>query len=222
MRIASWNVNSIKARLEHVKNWLESRQPDVLMVQELKGLEFPAEEFEALGYQSVAVTQKAYNGVAVLSRHPIETVAEKLPGGENNEQARYLEVMINGLCLIDIYLPNGNPVFSSPSSRRRPGSSGLVEQDPGLHRDDTFSVKFNYKLTWMERLKERLAELRANDVPFAIGGDFNVIPEPRDCYDSALWAGDALFRIETRQKFRSLLHLGLTDHGIDNFRRKAL
>lgn len=184
MRIASWNVNSVKARFEHVKNWLESRQPDVLMIQELKGLEFPAAEFEAIGFQSAAVTQKAYNGVAVLSRHPIETVAEKLPGDDSDEQARYLEVMINGLCLINIYLPNGNPVETE---------------------------KFSYKLAWMERLKNRLAELRANDVPFAIGGDFNVISEPRDCYDPALWAGDALFCIETRQKFRALLHLGLTD-----------
>ncbi len=184
MKIAIWNVNSIKARLDHVKNWLEQNQPDVLMIQELKGLDFPTTEFETLGYEAEAVTQKAYNGVATLSRHPITVEQNALPGDTHDEQARYLETTINGLRLINIYLPNGNPVDTE---------------------------KFDYKLAWMERLKDRLKELRSNDVPFAIGGDFNVIPEGRDCYDPEGWQADALFRIETRRKFRAILNLGLSD-----------
>ncbi len=184
MRIATWNVNSLKARFEHVKNWLAQHNPDVLMIQELKGLEFPAMEFKALGYESAFVAQKAYNGVATLSKHPIGINETKLPGDAGDEQARYLETTINGLRLINIYLPNGNPVDSE---------------------------KFPYKLSWMERLKARLKELRDETVPFAVAGDFNVIPEARDCYDPKAWAEDALFRLESRQKFRALLNLGLTD-----------
>lgn len=184
MKIATWNVNSIKARLEHVKNWLAAQGPDVLMIQELKGMELPEMEFRALGYECAFVGQKAYNGVATLSKTPIETVASKLPGDNADEQARYLETTINGLRFINIYLPNGNPADSD---------------------------KFSYKLAWMERLKNRLRDLREESVPFAIAGDFNVIPEDRDCYDPKAWKDDALFRIETRQKFRALINLGLTD-----------
>ncbi|HIF25882.1 MAG TPA: exodeoxyribonuclease III, partial [Micavibrio sp.] len=110
MKIASWNVNSIKARLHHVKDWLESEKPDVLLMQELKGLDFPADEFEALGYKSHAVPQKAYNGVAIVSRHEFKVINEALPGNDNDEQARYIEVDINGTRIIGIYAPNGNPV----------------------------------------------------------------------------------------------------------------
>lgn len=184
IKIASWNVNSIKARSDHVKTWLKKNQPDVLMIQELKGTDFPAEEFEALGYKSAAVTQKAYNGVATLSRHDIKVELDALPGDESDEQARYLECLTGGLRLINIYLPNGNPVDSD---------------------------KFPYKLSWMERLYDHLKELRTNDLPFAVGGDFNIIPEARDCYAPDKWEGDALFRPESRSKFRALLHLGLTD-----------
>lgn len=184
MKIATWNVNSIKARLEHVKNWLASQTPDILMIQELKGTEFPEMAFRAMGYGCAFVGQKAYNGVATFSKTPIETVATKLPGDDADEQARYLETTINGLRFINIYLPNGNPVDSE---------------------------KFPYKLSWMDRLKNRLRELRDESVPFAVAGDFNVIPEDRDCYDPRAWKDDALFRIESRQKFRALVNLGLTD-----------
>lgn len=184
MKIASWNVNSVKARLGHVKTWLAAREPDVLMLQELKGLEFPQEEFAALGYQSAAVTQKSYNGVAILAKAPMDVVLRALPGDEADEQARYLEVEIEGVRVIDIYLPNGNPVGTE---------------------------KFSYKLAWMERLRARLQELRVAEVPFVIGGDFNVIPEPEDCYDPAAWIEDALFRPESRAAWRSLQYLGLTD-----------
>lgn len=184
MKIATWNVNSIKARLEHARNWLAAQKPDVLMIQELKGTEFPEMEFRALGYECVFVGQKAYNGVATFSKTPIETVCVKLPGDDADEQARYLETTIRGIRFINIYLPNGNPVDSE---------------------------KFSYKLSWMDRLKARLKELRDDSVAFAVAGDFNVIPENRDCYDPQAWKNDALFRIETRQKFRALLNLGLTD-----------
>lgn len=184
MKIATWNVNSIKARLEHAKNWLQSRQPDVLMMQELKGLEFDSETFKAIGYDSVAEGQKAYNGVAILSKHPITVIQNILPGDKADEQARYLEVEIKNTRLINIYLPNGNPC---------PGD------------------KYDYKLRWMQRLYEQLKVLREESIPFVIGGDFNVIPEGRDCFDPKVWKDDALFRIETRQKFRQLLNLGLTD-----------
>jgi exodeoxyribonuclease-3 len=184
MKLASWNVNSIKTRLPHVTAWLEGHKPDVLMLQELKGVEFPAGHFEGLGYKSAAVTQKSYNGVAVLARHDIDVVLEKLPGDDGDEQARYIEADIDGVRVINIYLPNGNPVESE---------------------------KFAYKLRWMERLRARLASLRQDEVPFAVGGDFNVIPEPEDCYSPQAWEGDALFRPESRAQFRALKYLGLTD-----------
>ncbi len=181
MKIATWNVNSIKAREDHVRQWLDSVQPDVLIMQELKGLEF-GYAFE--GYEVQAVGQKAYNGVAILSKEPCTVILNKLPGDETDEQSRYLEVDYKGWRLINIYLPNGNPVDSE---------------------------KYPYKLAWMARLHAHLKDLRAQDIPFLIGGDFNVIPEERDCWDPAVWIDDALFKIETRQAYRRLLNLGLTD-----------
>lgn len=225
MKIVSWNVNSIKARLDHVKNYLRDEAPDVLMIQELKGLDFPAEEFEALNYQTAAVPQKAYNGVAVFSKKPITTILEALPGDEGDDQARYIEFEVDGLRLINIYAPNGNPVYSSSSfppssssSLRKQGSNGQDHQIPDQVGDDvggegnpSTSEKYDYKLAWMERLYRRLADLRASNTNFAIGGDFNVIPEPKDCHDPKAWEDDALFKLETRQAFRKLINLGLTD-----------
>ena len=184
IKMATWNVNSIKARLEHVKRWLEANKPDLLLIQELKGLEFPADIFEALGYQSEAVTQKAYNGVAILSKEKVKIVLDHLPGDKKDEQARYLEVDYKDIRVINIYLPNGNPVDSE---------------------------KFPYKLSWMDRLHDRLSELRREEIPFVISGDFNVIPEDKDCHAPKAWEGDALFRPETHAKWRALLNLGLTD-----------
>ncbi len=183
MKIVSWNVNSIKARLDHVKRYLSDNNPDILMIQELKGLEFPTEEFDIMGYKTHAITQKAYNGVAIISKYPIELVLDDLPNNEKDEQARYIEANINGMRVINIYLPNGNPI----------------------------GEKYDYKLEWMERLYNRLKYLRDNDVEFIIGGDFNVIPEDKDCHDPTNWTGDAAFRIETHKAYRSLLNLGLTD-----------
>lgn len=184
MKIASWNVNSIKARLKHVKHWLEENQPDLLLIQELKGLDFPAMEFDALGYKAEAVTQKAYNGVAILSKKPQKVILDHLPGDKNDEQARYLEIEIDSIRVINIYAPNGNPVDSE---------------------------KYPYKLKWLDRLYKHLAKLRRNNVPFLVAGDFNVIPEDKDCHDPKAWEGDALFRPETLSKWRTLLNLGLTD-----------
>ncbi len=182
MKLAIWNVNSIKARREHAQAFLAQAAPDVLMIQELKGEMFPAEAFE--GYHSAFVGQKAYNGVAILSRTPIDIIHAALPGDNADEQARYLECDVNGLRVINIYLPNGNPVGTE---------------------------KFTYKLAWMQRLYAHLKTLREAFVPFVIGGDFNVIPENKDCHDPAAWAGDALFQPESRRAFRKYLNLGLTD-----------
>jgi len=184
MILASWNVNSIRARLEHVRTWLAARQPDVLLLQELKGTEFPSLIFQELGYESVAVTQKAYNGVAILSRQPMETVCTTLLGDELDSHARFLEVMIGGLRVVNIYLPNGNPIGTD---------------------------KFEYKLTWMDRLIRQMAIWKEGGTPTAVGGDFNVIPEDIDCHKPSSWMHDALFQPEPRARYRTLLGMGYTD-----------
>lgn len=184
IRLVSWNVNSIKARGDHVKRFASEIKPDIMMLQELKGVDFPADEFTALGYESVAATQKSYNGVAIIAKHPITLIHDKLPGDDADEQARYLEADIAGLRVINIYLPNGNPVDTE---------------------------KFPYKLGWMDRLIARVKILRAESVPFVIGGDFNIIPEDKDCYDPKVWAGDALFHKDSLKRFKTLLNLGLYD-----------
>lgn len=184
MKIVSWNINSLKARKQHVLDYLADNAPDVLMVQELKGMDFPEDDFTAAGFQSVAVPQKAYNGVAVFAKSPIEVIHDKLPGNDHDEQSRYLECRINGLRMINIYAPNGNPA---------PGD------------------KFDYKLAWLERLFTRLKELRASGEDFLIAGDFNIIPDEQDCYSPKAWEGDALFRPESRAFYRAFIYLGLTD-----------
>ena len=184
LKIATWNVNSVRARLDHITAWLQQRQPDVLMMQELKGTEFPAEAFSALGYESLAVTQKAYNGVAILSRAPMEMVSTTLPGDTADSHARYLEVMIGGMRVVNLYLPNGNPIGTE---------------------------KFDYKLAWMDRLHQALVEFKNDGVPVVIGGDFNVIPEDIDCHKPSSWVRDALFQPESRSRYRALLDLGYTD-----------
>jgi exodeoxyribonuclease-3 len=184
LKIASWNVNSIRARLDHVTAWLNNHKPDVLLLQELKGTDFPAALFEELGYASVAVTQKSYNGVAILSRHPVETLNTTLAGDDADSHARYLEATIDGLRIVNIYLPNGNPVGTE---------------------------KFAYKLAWMDRLQIQMAAWRDQSLPVVIGGDFNVIPEDIDCHKPSSWIKDALFQPESRARYRALLSLGYTD-----------
>lgn len=184
IRIASWNVNSIRARLEHVTRWLKASEPDVLLLQELKGAEFPGLVFDELGYRSAAVTQKTYNGVAILSRHGIETVNTTLAGDEQDSHARFLETMIGGVRVVNIYLPNGNPIGTE---------------------------KFAYKLSWMDRLSEQMRVWLESGVPTLIGGDFNVIPEDIDCDKPAHWVRDALFQPEPRARYRAMLEMGYVD-----------
>ncbi|MSO90312.1 MAG: exodeoxyribonuclease III [Acetobacteraceae bacterium] len=191
MKIASWNVNSIRQRESHVLSWLERVQPDVLFLQEIKCTteQFPALAFTGLGYRVEAHGQKAYNGVAVLSRVPFTTTHRALPGlPEDDDQARYIEIEIDGpqggITMIGIYLPNGN--------------SG---EEAG----------YTYKLEWMDRLAERAQELLDDNRELIITGDFNVCPEVQDLAPGALGPTDALVRPETRARYRRLLWLGLTD-----------
>ena len=193
MRLATWNVNSVNARLETILDWFREAQPDVACLQEIKCVDerFPALAFEELGYNAAVHGQKSYNGVAILSKHPLEDVRRGLPaldpGDAPDEQARYLEAVVAGprpVRVASIYLPNGNP----------------VETD-----------KFAYKLAWMERLRRHAGELLALEEPLALLGDYNCIPTPADCSDPAMWAGDALYRPETRNAFRALKNLGLTE-----------
>jgi exodeoxyribonuclease III len=187
MKIATWNVNSIRQREGHVTRWLQRVQPDLLFLQEIKceAAAFPALSFQAIGYQAEIVGQKSYNGVAVLSRIPFTVTHRALPGlPEDDAQARYIEVEAGGLTAIGIYLPNGN-------SRGEEG--------------------FAYKMAWMDLLAERARVLLDADVPLVITGDFNVCPTDEDLAPNALSPGDALLRPETRARFRRLLWLGLTD-----------
>ena len=190
MKIATWNVNSIKARLPNVLDWLREAEPDVLLMQEIKVVDdkFPWLEFEATGYNLVVHGQRTYNGVAILSKHPLEDVRKGLPGNEADEQARYVEAWVDagdeGFRVASIYLPNGNPVNSE---------------------------KFPYKLDWMDHLLARGAALLVNEEPVVLGGDYNIIPADEDCYDPEGWEGDALTRPESRHRFRSLLNLGYTE-----------
>lgn len=186
MKIATWNVNSVKARLPNVTSWLKDAAPDVLVMQETKTVDadFPRLEFEALGYSLAIHGQKSYNGVAIASKHPIEHVKERLAGEAEDEQARYLEATIRGVRIACLYLPNGNPV---------PGE------------------KFDYKLRWMKRLHKRARALLDSEQPVVLAGDYNVCPADIDVYDPVAFAGDALCQPESRAAFRALLNLGYTD-----------
>jgi exodeoxyribonuclease-3 len=187
VRIATWNVNSVRQREAHVCRWLVAQRPELLFLQEIKceAPAFPAAGFEALGYRCAVIGQKTYNGVAVLARVPFEVTHRALPGMEAEDtQARYIEVLAEGISLIGIYLPNGN--------------SGGLEG-------------FAYKLRWMEALRRRASALLEADSPLVIAGDFNVCPTDDDVAPGALGPDDALVRQETRARFRALLWLGLTD-----------
>jgi exodeoxyribonuclease-3 len=177
-------VNSLRARIGAVTTWLEEHQPDVLLMQELKGEIFPTELFEEQGYRSAAVTQKTYNGVAVLSRLGIETINTTLAGDDRDSHARFLETLIDGVRVVNIYLPNGNPIGTE---------------------------KFFYKLAWMDRLLDQMIRWERDGVPTVIGGDFNVIPEDIDCHKPSAWVKDALFQPEPRARYRMMLERGYVD-----------
>lgn len=189
MKIASFNINGIKARLPRVLEWLAESPPDVAILQEIKSVDeaFPRAPFEDLGYNVETHGQKSFNGVALLSKLPLEDVMRGLPGDAADEQARYIEATVVGARAVRIcglYLPNGNPA-------------------PG--------PKYDYKLAWMARLRARAAALLKEEMPFLMAGDYNVIPEPEDAARPEAWRDDALFLPKTRHAFWQLENLGLTD-----------
>ncbi len=189
MKIASWNVNSVNARLPTVLEVLKNLELDVVCFQEIKCIDdnFPRLEIEDMGYNIITHGQKSYNGVAILSKHPIEDVQIGLPGDDEDDQARYIEALIMGetpVRVASIYLPNGNP-FPGP--------------------------KFDYKLAWMDRLNARAKELLSYEEAVVLAGDYNCIPRDEDCYDPAAWVDDALAQPETRGKFRELQWMGYTE-----------
>lgn len=190
MKIASFNINGIKARAQALLDWLDEAQPDVALLQEIKSIDanFPREMLEDRGYRVETHGQKGFNGVAILSKLPLEDVTRGLPGDESDEQARWIEATVIGdhvaLRVCGLYLPNGNPA-------------------PG--------PKYDYKLAWMERMRARAAELIASEEIAVMAGDYNVIPQPEDAARPEQWAEDALFLPETRAAFRRILHQGWTD-----------
>ena len=189
MKIATFNINGVKARIEALTAWLDAEAPDVALLQEIKSVAegFPREIFEDRGYRVETHGQKGFNGVAILSRLPLEDVARGLPGDDTDEQARWIEATVIGrtaVRLACLYLPNGNPA-------------------PG--------PKFDYKLAWMARMKARVAQMLTSEMPLVFGGDYNVIPDPIDAARPEAWVEDALFRPESRAAFRAILNLGLTE-----------
>lgn len=190
MKIATWNINGIKARIEVLLQWLREASPDIVCLQEIKSVDegFPATEIEALGYNVATHGQKGFNGVAILSRLPLEDVTRGLPGDPDDVQARYIEATVStpsgAIRVGGLYLPNGNPLGTE---------------------------KFPYKLNWMARLEAHARSRLLLEEQFILLGDYNVIPDPIDARTPANWLGDALFQPESRQAYRRLLNLGLTD-----------
>jgi exodeoxyribonuclease-3 len=190
MRIATWNINGVKARLETAVDWLAAVRPDIVLFQETKSDDagFPRASFEDLGYNLALFGQKGFNGVAILSRMPLEDVTRGLPGDPSDEQARFIEAVLSvpsgAIRIASVYLPNGNPPHSD---------------------------KFTYKLAWMERLGAWATDHLRNEEAFILGGDFNIIPEPNDARFPENWTTDALFQPESRTEWRRIRNLGLTD-----------
>ena len=186
MRIATWNVNSVNARLPNIVDWLAANRPDVVLLQEIKCQDdnFPAAEIKAAGYEAAVHGQKSYNGVAILSRLPMADIERGLPGDDDDAQSRWIEATIAGIRVASLYLPNGNPA---------PGE------------------KFDYKLRWMDRLIAHGQRLLETEMPVVLAGDYNVCPTDDDVFDPAGWRDDALCRPDSRARFRQLLHLGYTE-----------
>ncbi|WP_417673640.1 exodeoxyribonuclease III [Pseudodonghicola sp.] len=189
MKIATFNINGIKARAQALCDWLDAAQPDVVLLQEIKSVDeaFPREMFEERGYNVETHGQKGFNGVAILSKLPLEDVRRGLPGDDSDDQARWIEATVVGktaLRLCGLYLPNGNPA-------------------PG--------PKFDYKLAWMERLRARAIDLLKTEEPAILAGDYNVIPQRIDVAKPEAWEKDALFLPESRAAFQRITNLGLTD-----------
>lgn len=189
MKIATFNINGIKARIQALPDWLDEAQPDVVLLQEIKSIDenFPREMFEERGYNVETHGQKSFNGVAILSKLPLEDVTRGLPGDDSDEQARWIEATVVGkraIRICGLYLPNGNPA-------------------PG--------PKFDYKLAWMDRLAARAADLLASEEVALMAGDYNIIPLAEDANRPEAWTQDALFRPEARAAFRRIVNLGFTE-----------
>jgi exodeoxyribonuclease-3 len=190
MKIASFNINGIKARHQALTDWLDDAAPDVALLQEIKSVDenFPREMIEDRGYNVETHGQKGFNGVAILSKRPLEDVTRGLPGDDDDEQARWIEATVMGetraLRLCGLYLPNGNPA-------------------PG--------PKYDYKLAWMERLRDHAADLLKSEEPVLMGGDYNIIPQDEDAARPEAWAKDALALPDSRAAFRRILNLGYTE-----------
>ncbi|GAA6192176.1 exodeoxyribonuclease III [Phaeobacter sp. NW0010-22] len=197
MKIATFNINGIKARAQALPAWLDTAQPDVVLLQEIKSVDegFPRELFEERGYNVETHGQKGFNGVAILSKLPLEDVRRGLPGDDSDEQARWIEATVIGeqaLRVCGLYLPNGNPVE-------------LIDGKP------VEGGKYDYKLKWMERLYARAQELMAAEEPALMAGDYNIIPQAEDSKRPEAWREDALFRPESRAAFQRIVNLGFTE-----------
>jgi exodeoxyribonuclease-3 len=189
MKLATWNINGIKARLDVTLRWLQDASPDVVCLQEIKSVDegFPREAFADLGYQIEVHGQKSFNGVALLSKYPLSDVRRGLPGDDEDTQARFIEALVEGPRVVrftGIYLPNGNPIGTE---------------------------KFTYKLAWMERFHAHVAERLADEEAMILAGDYNVIPTPCDAKRPTAWVQDALYQPESRASYQRLVNLGLTD-----------
>lgn len=189
MKIATFNINGVKARIDTLLTWLADSAPDVAVLQEIKSVDenFPRQAIEDLGYNIETHGQKSFNGVAILSKYPLEDVTQGLPGDDSDEQARWIETTVVGkqaLRICGLYLPNGNPA-------------------PG--------PKYDYKLAWMERLYTRAVSLMELEEPALMCGDYNIIPQIEDASRPDAWRDDALFRPESRAAFRKIMNLGFTD-----------
>ncbi|PYC48441.1 exodeoxyribonuclease III [Litorivita pollutaquae] len=198
MKIATFNINGIKARYPALCDWLDEAAPDVALLQEIKSVDenFPRELFEERGYNVETHGQKSFNGVAILSKLPLEDVQRGLPGDDTDEQARYIEATVVGdkgaVRLCGLYLPNGNPVEFENGA---PAPGG----------------KYAYKLSWMDRLETRARALLATEEPFLMAGDYNIIPQDEDAARPEVWQDDALARPESRAAYRRIVNLGLTE-----------
>jgi exodeoxyribonuclease-3 len=190
MKIATWNINGVKARIESLVAWLKEAAPEIVVLQEIKSVDegFPREPIESLGYNVATHGQKGFNGVAILSRLPFDEVTRGLPGDPDDVQSRYIEAVVSvkgGVVRVGgLYLPNGNPIGTE---------------------------KFTYKLAWMRRLEAHALALLALEEPVVLAGDYNVIPEPIDAKRPQNWLGDALYQPESREAYRRLTGLGYTD-----------
>lgn len=190
MKLATWNINGVKARLPVVLEWLRSAAPDVLCCQEIKSVDeaFPREPFEEMGYTVETHGQKGFNGVALISKRPAEEIVRGLSGDDADEQSRFIEGVFASpsgpISVVSLYLPNGNPI-------------------------DT--PKYDYKLAWMDRLIDWTRARMEREEAFALLGDYNVVPSPADKYESEGWDADALWILPSRKRLRTLRGLGLHD-----------